>query len=142
MKTMQEMIQYAEKYQDIQLKHYKKAFSVIEKSLIDNEQVIFAATADSFSINELQMMWHVALAVTKDRLVIAGQEIRKGMWLTHYSTESFPILEIESIQTVPSMLHSSLSIQISRGEFRIDFENAGLAEEISKDLKDIVYQLR
>ncbi len=142
MKTKQEMIQYAEKYQDIQLKHYKKAFSVIEKSLADNEQVIFAATADSFSINELQMMWHVALAVTKDRLVIAGQEIRKGMWLTHYSTEYFPIREIGAIQMVPSMLHSSLSIQTPRGELRIDLKNVKSAEDIAKDLKDIVYQLR
>lgn len=142
MKTTQEMIQYAGKYQDIPLKHYKKAFSMIEKSLADNEQVIFAATANSLSINELQMMWHVALAVTKNRLVIAGQEIRKGMWLTHYSTESFPILEIESIQMVPSMLHSSLSIQTPRGEFRIDFENAESVEEIAKDLKDIVSQLQ
>ena len=141
MRTAKEMLQNAKKYQDVKFKQYERAFKEIEKSLTEKEEVVFTATAASYARNELQMMWYVALAVTKERLLLAG-EFRKGVILTNYSGEHFPISEIRSVEAVTSLIGSFIIIRTSQYELKIEEKTMEIAENISGELNHTLSSLQ
>lgn len=141
MNTAKEMLQFAKKYQDIQLKQYEKAFSEISKNLTNGEQVIFAATGSSYARNELPMMWYPALAVTKERLIIVGER-SKGMIMVSYSNECFLVSDIVSVQLVNSMIKPTILIQTLKSELKIEEENIEIAETIVNELNKKLITLK
>lgn len=134
MKTVQEMLQFAERYQNVDLKQYKAAFKEIEKELIDYEPVIFAMTGSTYALNEMPMMWHVALALTKSRMIIGGERM-KGMLMTSYTVQSFPVCEILSVSEADMAMGSMLVIRTRQDELKIEVENHEVLKEIIQELK-------
>lgn len=134
MKTAREMLQFAGKNHEINKKQYKLAFEEIENNLMEGENVIFSATGTVYTRNELPVMWHVALAVTKDKIIIAGERM-KGMIMTSYESESFPVRDITSIETASSVISPALVIRTLRDELKIEEEDSKTVLTVLKELQ-------
>ncbi len=139
MKTAQEMLHFAEKYYETDKKQYKLAFSEIESCLKDRENVLFSAAGSSYTRNELPMMYYVALAVTRDRIIIAGERM-KGMIFTSFMSESFPVSEITAISILYSIPNPFLVIRTEKDELKIE-EDPKTAEIILKELQSTVHNI-
>lgn len=133
MKTAQEMLQFAGKHQNVDLKQYKSAFKEIEKNLETGEYVVYAAVGNSCFLNEMPMMWHVAFAVTKERFLIGGERM-KGMLMVSYAVQSFPISDIISVRETREMMKSMVVISTSKDEWKIEMQNAECAKEMAEKL--------
>lgn len=98
MKMAEEMLQYARKYQKTDLKQYEKAFRFIEEQLGEEETVCFSMVAEEFYINEMSGgLWHLGIAVTKERILITGEKIT-GRIMVRYGTEEILRKDIRSIR--------------------------------------------
>ena len=103
MKTAGEMLQFAKRKQKVDLKQYEKAFQAISEKLSPEEYVKFSMVADTFLVNDswtdAWKPWHVAVAVTKERLLICGEAIH-GRFMTFYDVESFELKDLSGVQLV------------------------------------------
>ena len=103
MRTGGEMLQYAKRNQKADMKQYEKAFKAIEEKLLPEEYVTFSMVADSFIVNESWTdswkPWHIALAVTEERLLVCGEAIH-GRFMTFYDVESFLRKDLLSVELV------------------------------------------
>lgn len=103
MRTGGEMLQYTKRNQKADLKQYEKAFKAIEEKLLPEEYVTFSMVADSFIVNESWTdswkPWHIALAVTEERLLVCGEAIH-GRFMTFYDVESFLRKDLLSVELV------------------------------------------
>ena len=137
MKTENEMMQFAGKYQIANPKQYKTAFMEVEKSLEKEEHVLFAALGDSYTRNELPMMWHVVLAVTEKRLIIGGDRM-KGMIMVGYMNESVPLCDIISVSSVTAIMGAALILKTEKDELKIEEKNVKIASDIAKEIKKLM----
>ena len=137
MKTANEMMQFAGKYQIANPKQYKTAFMEVEKSLEKEEHVLFAALGDSYTRNELPMMWHVVLAVTEKRLIIGGDRM-KGMIMVGYMNESVPLCDIISVSSVTAIMGAALILKTEKDELKIEEKNVKIASDIAKEIKKLM----
>lgn len=100
MKSAQEMIQFAKKRQQADLKQYEKAFQAIVEKLEQKESVMFSMVGDALIANEgwkdSWKPWHVGIAVTEERLMVCGEAIH-GRFMTFYDVESFSIRDIRKV---------------------------------------------
>ena len=135
MKTMQEMIQFVEKRQKLNMRLYKKSFAEIESNLKEDESVWIVAAGNSFSVKTMPMMWHVVLAFTNDRIIISGER-QKGIVFTKYTSFSYPLAEVTAVET-GVMLHTSLVIKIKQKELTIEIGDAEVAEQMKKEIEAI-----
>ncbi len=131
MKNGKEMLQFAQKYRAVDSKCYKAAFAEIEKELKGNESVIFSATGDSYSRNELPMMWYAVLAATETRLLIGGQRL-KGLIMVRYEVESFALNDITRVE----QSGFSVVIHASGMELKIEEGNPEAAAGIARGLRE------
>lgn len=138
MRTSGEMLQFAGKYNEINKKQYKRGFAKIESSLEEGEEVIFSAVGNSYVRNELPMLWHVALAVTKDRIMISGERM-KGMIMTSYEVYSFPVSDIRSVSMGSEVVSAMLVIQAGTDELKIEEPNQNIAGIILEELKNFLH---
>lgn len=99
MKTANEMLQFARKYQKAELRQYKLAFEEIEKDLRPEEYAIFTMVADDYTVNDSPGPWHIALAVTNERVLLGGETVR-GQLLTCYVLSHYERSEIASVKMV------------------------------------------
>lgn len=98
MQTAEEMLQFARKHQKAEFRQYEKAFQTIEEQLSAEEEAVFAMVADEFTINEMSGgLWHLGIAVTNDRILMAGEKIT-GRVMVRYGTEEILRKEIRSIR--------------------------------------------
>lgn len=119
MKTAEEMLQFSRKHQKTELKQYEKAFQVIAEQLGEEESVCFSMVADEFTINEMSGgLWHLGIAVTKDRILMAGEKIT-GRVMVRYGTEEILRKEIRSIR----FDGKRIVILTEKNEIRIQGEN-------------------
>lgn len=104
------------------MKQYEKAFEEIEKKLEPEETVRFSMVADTLTVNEQWSdswkPWHIALAVTKERLLVCGEAIH-GRFMTFYDVESFPLKEACSVEFV----NRKVVIRFEKDVLTIDGEN-------------------
>ena len=119
MKSAGEMLQFAKRMQNVDLKQYEKAFHAISEKLLPEEFVKFSMVADTFLVNEswtdAWKPWHVSVAVTEGRLLVCGEAIH-GRFMTFYDVESF---ELEGLS----------SVQFQSGKIVIEFEKEKLTLE-------------
>lgn len=134
MRTTGEMLQFAGKYNEINKKQYELGFTKIESSLEEGEEVIFSAVGNSYLRNELPMLWHVAFAVTKDRIMISGERM-KGVIMTGYEVYSFPVSDIRSVSIEREGMSVMLVIQAGTDELKIEESNQNIAGIILEELQ-------
>lgn len=119
MKTAEEMLQFARKYQKAEFKQYEKAFQTIEELLPADETVEFAMVADEFTVNEMSGgLWHLGIAVTKENILIAGEKIT-GRVMVRYGTEEISLKEIRDIGLDGRMI----VIRTEKNEIKLHGEN-------------------
>ena len=115
MTTAEEMLQFAKKSQKADLKQYKKAFEAIEEKLLPEETAYFSMVADAFVVNEqwedAWKPWHIALAVTKERLLVCGESIH-GRFMTFYDVEVFEKKDICAVELTNRKIAVKMSEQI------------------------------
>ena len=103
MRTAGEMLTFTKRNQKSEFKQYQKAFQAIEEKLLPEEAVVFAMVADTVYVDENWRdgwkPWHVALAVTEDRILVCGEAIH-GRFMTYYDVESFDIARIVSVEMI------------------------------------------
>lgn len=99
MKTANEMLQFARKYQKAELKQYKRAFEEIEKALRPEEYALFTMVADDYTVNDSPGPWHISFAVTNERVLLGGETVR-GQLLTRYVLSNYERSEIASVKMV------------------------------------------
>lgn len=103
MKTAGEMLYFAKRKQKADLKQYEKAFQAISEKLLPEEYVKFSMVADTFLVNDSRTdawkPWHVAVAVTEERLLICGESIH-GRFMTFYDVESFELKNLFGVELV------------------------------------------
>lgn len=132
MRTAGEMLQFAKRNQKAELKQYKKAFQAIEGKLLPEETVKFSMVADSFIVNEewtdSWSPWHVALAVTDDRLMVCGEAIH-GRFMTFYDVESFALGDIVSV----GLVNRKIVIGMENNELKIEGKNFETVIELLKN---------
>lgn len=133
MKNAQEMLRFAQKYHSTERKFFKAAFAELEKNLKKDESAVFSAAGDSYSRNELQMMWYVVLAVTETRLLISGQRM-KGMIMVRYDTEAFMLSDVTRI----AQSGSAVVIQVAGMELKIEIGNHTAAAEMAQDIRKVI----
>ena len=118
MKTAEEMLQIARKYQKAEFKQYKLAFEEIAKSLAEDEYTVFSMVADSYTIDDSPGPWHISLAVTNKRVILCGETVR-GRLLTRQVMDSFDRSEICYIKLV----NRKLILKTSKNTIKITGEN-------------------
>lgn len=103
MKTEGEMLLFAKRKQKADLKQYENSFQAISEKLLPEEFVKFSMVADTVFVNESWedswKPWHVAAAVTEERLLVCGEAIR-GRFMTSYDVESFALKELTEVQFI------------------------------------------
>lgn len=131
MRTAKEMLQFAAEYQEIKLKQYELAFQTIEKALMSDETVRYAAVAEDFRINSLNRMMHAALVVTQKRLLIGGEgNTKRGFFTVHETIEEIALNDIVSAERIGSVLR--LKTETREMEFR--FSNSEVIDNLIKNL--------
>ena len=136
MRKAEEMLRFAQKYQAADGKPYRAVFAEMEKNLEEGEEVVFTTVGNSYSRNELPLMWYPALALTQKRLLIGGQRM-KGMILVRYETESVPLEEITEVGKAGT-LGSSVVSRTSGAERKIAEGDAEIAKEIVQELQKLL----
>jgi len=115
MRTAGEMIRYVRRNQKAELKQYEKAFQAIEEKLLPEENAVFTMVADTFVVNESWTdswkPWHIALAVTEERLLVCGEAIH-GRLMTFYDVESFLLKDVISAELINRKIVIKFSKQI------------------------------
>lgn len=137
MTIAQRMLDYAKQYQEVNVKQYQRAFEEIENVLEDSEQVVFAATADSYVRNEQPAMWYAAYALTKRRLIIGGERT-KGMIMVSYATESIPLCDIQSVESANSFMNAWIVINTFHDELKLELKSPEMARKIVKTMNSMI----
>lgn len=131
MRTAAEMLQFARKSQKADLPQYQKAFQAIAEKLEPGENAVFSMVADTFVVNESWTdswrPWHVAIAVTEQRLLVCGEAIH-GRFMTFYDVESYALEEISSIRPE----NRKIIIEMKKGTLTIEGKDL---EKIAEALK-------
>lgn len=130
MKTSEEMLQFAKKYQKAEFKQYRLAFDEIVKGLNEDEYAVFSMVGEDYVINESICMNYPALAVTSSRVLIGGETIR-GRLLTRYIMDAYELSEIHSVKIV----NHKIVLKTSNGEIKIEGKNL---ESVVEKLKEIL----
>lgn len=118
MRTSEEMLQFARKYQKAEFKQYRLAFDEIAKGLYEDEYAVFSMVGEDYIINESIGMNYPALAVTNNRVLIGGETIR-GRLLTRYIMDAYELSEIHSVKIV----NHKVVLKTSNAEIKIEGKN-------------------
>ena len=79
------------------------------------------------------MMWHVAVAVTEERLLIGGERT-KGMLMTEFVTEAFALSDVTAIE-YGSGIVPELVIKTGTDEITIGMESRETMERVGEELR-------
>lgn len=125
MRSAEEMLQVARKHQKAELKQYRKAFQEIAEQLGTDEYAVFSMVGDSYTYDDSPGPWHVALALTNQRLMICGETVR-GRMLTRYAMDEFRRDEIRSVE----LAGRRIVMKTSKGVVKMEGE--GFASVINR----------
>lgn len=128
MKTAEELLQFAKKYQSAEFKQYRLAFEEIAKQLGEEEAAVFSAVGETYLINEGIGMNYPALAATNSRVLIGGESIR-GRLMTKYVVDIYDKSEILSVR----MVNRRLVLKTPKAEIKIEGKNLEQAAEKLKE---------
>ena len=118
MRETEEMLQAARKYQKAELKQFRKAFQEIAGSLQTDEYAVFSMVADTYTYDDSPGPWHIALAVTNQRLLLCGEAVR-GRMFTGYSMDAFNRDQVRSA----SLVGRKIVIKAAKDTIKIEREN-------------------
>lgn len=93
----EEVLAFVRKAQDLSGSEYKEAFQMICQNLADGERISFAMVAREYSVDGAPGVWHSALAVTQDRVLLCG-EIMVGMLMPRLVLNVYDRNRITAIQ--------------------------------------------
>ena len=139
MKTAEEMFCFASRRQELERKKYKKVLGDVANALNTAEAVIFAAAGTEYFRNGLPMMWHVAVAVTEERLLIGGERT-KGMLMTEFVTEAFALSDVTAIEYGNGIV-PELVIKTGTDEITIGMESRETMERVGEELQSFLPSL-
>lgn len=130
METAEEMLQFARKSQKAEYKQYKLAFEEISKIMNEDEFAIFSMVGDDYLVNDSPGPCYASLAVTNQRVMIAG-EIARGRFLIRYVVDWFDRYEIREVTLVNGrIVLDTSSVQIKIGGSNLESLIEKLAEVI------------
>ncbi len=136
MKTVNEMMEAARKYQVVNLSVFEKAFSEIEKMLRPDEDVLCAFTGSSAQRKNSSML----LALTNQRLLIGGQI--KGLLKVSYTAQSFNIENINAISQSWSAIGGDLIIDTLGDDIRIGESARDVVNSIIVDFDTVLQSVK
>ncbi|MBQ9990941.1 MAG: helix-turn-helix transcriptional regulator [Lachnospiraceae bacterium] len=96
MKSAEELLQFARKSQRAELGQYRKAFETIAENLREEEYGLFSLVGESYTVNDSPGPWHIALAVTNERILLSGETV-SGRMFTRYTLDVFCREEIRLV---------------------------------------------
>jgi len=140
MKTVNEMMEAARKYQVVNLSVFEKAFSEIEKMLRPDEDVLCAFTGSSALRKNSSMLWFVGVALTNQRLLIGGQI--KGLLKVSYTAQSFNIENINAISQSWSAIGGDLIIDTLGDDIRIGESARDVVNSIIVDFDTVLQSVK
>ena len=140
MKTVNEMMEAARKYQVVNLSVFEKAFSEIEKMLRPDEDVLCAFTGSSAQRKNSSMLWFVGVALTNQRLLIGGQI--KGLLKVSYTAQSFNIENINAISQSWSAIGGDLIIDTLGDDIRIGESARDVVNSIIVDFDTVLQSVK
>lgn len=128
MRTAGEMLQFAKKRQKADFRQYERAFETIEGKLKPEETVIFSMVAESYTENEMSGgLWHLAIAVTGERLLLGGEKIT-GRVMTRYGVDEFALSDILAVEKN----NGQITVKTKRTILKIEGENLSQVFEYFK----------
>lgn len=128
MRTAGEMLQFAKKSQKADFRQYERAFETIEGKLQPEETVIFSMVAESYTENEMSGgLWHLAIAVTGERLLLGGEKIT-GRVMTRYGVDEFALSDILAVEKN----NGQITVKTKRTVLKIEGENLSQVFEYFK----------
>lgn len=128
MRTAGEMLQFAKKSQKADFRQYERAFETIEGKLKPEETVIFSMVAESYTENEMSGgLWHLAIAVTGERLLLGGEKIT-GRVMTRYGVDEFALSDILAVEKN----NRQITVKTKRTVLKIEGENLSQVFEYFK----------
>lgn len=130
MRYPEELLSFARKYQNVSASQYKTAFRAICEKLASDEQVSFAMVATEFSIDSAPGIWHVGIAVTRERIFLCGETIA-GRFMTRTVMDIYDKKDILSIQ------HTSRSILLKTAQTTLTIKGENISQ-LAEDFKKAV----
>lgn len=137
MKTVQEMFDYAKKYDNKILQVQVIAFKEIEKLLLPDEDVICTFTGLTETRKNNSLLWYVAIAVTNQRILIGGQI--KGLFKVSYTAHAYNIESVNAVTHSYSMIGTDLIINTFNDDIKIGIDSREKANKIIIDIEKALH---
>ena len=137
MRTVQEMFDYAKKYDNKILQVQVIAFREIEKLLLPDEDVICTFTGLTGTRKNNSLLWYVAIAVTNKRILIGGQI--KGLFKVSYAAHAYNIESVNAVTHSYSLVGTDLIINTINDDIKIGIDSREKANAILLDVEKALY---
>lgn len=140
MRTTQELMNFARKFQTITDSDYEIAFNEAEKGLRPNESAIFSFTGVDFKKKDSTNLKLISAIVTGERILIGGQV--KGLFKANFYSSTFSISNVRSIDVEVNMLGTNIVIQCMDDEIVISEPTNEIAVNIVRELTEVVERIK
>lgn len=141
MTTAGEMLHYACRFGNVRAKAFRAAFDAIEQALAPGENVLFAATGTEYSANDQPGYWHAALAVTPQRLLIAGERAT-GRLFVAYPVDHFAVDTVRNLRVQKGAFSHGVLFTAEQDAVRIGQDSPKAAQAIAEGLSAALEALR
>ena len=140
MRTANEMLEAAKRYQAINPIAHTAAFEEIEKQLRADEEVYCAFTGSSCVRKNNSMLFFSAVAITNQRLLIGGQI--KEWKSVRYTVQSFNIENINAFSHSFSIIGGDLIIDTLGDDIKVGMLSRDCIDKIITDAANALHEIK